>query len=85
MYKSLIDGSEKHNRQLAFEFRIRMFVKSAVTTANNLIWNLFVLSFQTVYVCKIPQPGGGFHLLAHGLIRVTISPPGAWRLDTSGL
>jgi len=26
----MIDGSEKRNRQLAFEFRIRMFVKSAV-------------------------------------------------------
>ena len=27
----MIEGSEKRNRQLAFEFRIRMFVKSAVT------------------------------------------------------
>ena len=26
----MIDGSEKRNRQLAFAFRIRMFVKSAV-------------------------------------------------------
>ena len=26
----MIDGSEKRNRQLAFEFRIRMFVKSTV-------------------------------------------------------
>jgi len=27
----MIDGSEKRNRQLPFEFRIRMFVKSAVS------------------------------------------------------
>jgi len=27
----MIDGSEKRNRQLAFEFRLRMFVKSAVS------------------------------------------------------
>ena len=27
----MIDGSEKRNRQLAFELQIRMFVKSAVT------------------------------------------------------
>ena len=27
----MIDGSEKRNRQLAFELQIRMFVKSAVS------------------------------------------------------
>ena len=79
----MIDGSEKRNRQLAFELQTshvceKPRVKSTVTTANNLIWNLLVLSFQTVYICKIPRPGGGFHslALAHGIIRVTISPPG---------
>ena len=29
---------------------------SNLTTANNLIWNLFALRFQTVYDCKIPPP-----------------------------
>ena len=32
---------------------------SNLTTANNLIWNLFALSFQTVYDCKIPPPPPG--------------------------
>ena len=37
----MIDGSEKRNRQLAFELRIRMFVKSAVNKARShiIIWH----------------------------------------------
>ena len=37
----MIDGSEKRNRQLAFELRIRMFVKRAVNKARShvIIWH----------------------------------------------
>ena len=37
----MIDGSEKRNRQLAFELRICMFVKSAVNKARShiIIWH----------------------------------------------
>ena len=37
----------------------RTVTSSNLTTANNLIWNLLALSFQMVYVCKIPPRGGG--------------------------
>jgi len=45
----MIDGSEKRNRQLAFEFRIRMFVKSAVK-------NIFVTSVGANYITMDELP-----------------------------
>ena len=43
---------------------------SSLTTANNLIWNLLALSFQTVYVCKIPPRGGGGSLAGPRTVRI---------------
>ena len=42
----MIDGSEKRNRQLAFELRIRMFVKSAV-----MLWFSFIVGLKFISVC----------------------------------
>ena len=42
----MIDGSEKRSRELAWNFRIRMFVKSAVTS--------FVGCHLCIFIFMIP-------------------------------
>ena len=39
----MIDGSEKRNRQLALNFRIRMFVKSAVKPGVKTVINTYMV------------------------------------------